>query len=92
MLNEKQIEENVKRLNKIEGQVRGIKKMIENNRYCIDVLDQTKAIRSAILKVEEIILENHLNTCVRNSLMHQDKHDIDEKITEIMKTISKYQK
>jgi DNA-binding FrmR family transcriptional regulator len=92
MLNKKQIEENVKRLNKIEGQIRGIKKMMEDHRYCIDILDQTKAIRSAIVKVEEIILESHLNTCVRNSLISEDKHEIDEKLKEIMKTISKYQK
>ena len=92
MLNKKQSEENLTRLNKIEGQVRGIKKMIEEGRYCIDILTQTKAVKSAIVKVEEIILESHLNTCVRNSLVSNDKQDIDDKILEIMKTISKYQK
>ncbi|MCK4978852.1 MAG: metal-sensitive transcriptional regulator [Candidatus Delongbacteria bacterium] len=92
MLNAKQSEENINRLNKIEGQVRGIKKMIEDHRYCIDILTQTKAIRSAIVKVEEKILENHLNTCVRSSFKSNNERDIEDKIGEIIKIISNYMK
>ena len=49
----------IKRLNRIEGQVKGIQKMIEDERYCVDILVQISAIRSAINKVGNIILENH---------------------------------
>ena len=92
MLNKAQSEENIKRLNKIEGQVRGIKKMIENHRYCIDILTQTKAVRAAIVKVEEKILKNHLNTCVRTSFNSNNEKDIEEKIAEVIKIISNYMK
>ena len=50
----------IKRLNRIEGQVKGIQKMVEEERYCIDILTQISAIRSAINKVGSIILENHI--------------------------------
>lgn len=52
------------RLKKIEGQVRGLQKMIEEDVYCIDVITQTSAVRNALKGVEDILLENHLSTCV----------------------------
>lgn len=74
----------IKRLNKIEGQVRGIKKMIEEQRYCVDILSQMKAIQSALRKVEMNILENHLRHCVKEALMQSDQsEEIQEKINEI---------
>ena len=74
----------IKRLNKIEGQVRGIKKMIEEERYCVDILSQMKAIQSALRKVEMNILENHLRHCVKEALMQSDQsEEIQEKINEI---------
>ena len=57
-------ENTLKRLNRIEGQVRGIKKMIEEERYCIEVLQQMQAIKAALSKVEDAILKDHSNTCV----------------------------
>ena len=68
----------IKRLNRIEGQVKGIQKMVDEERYCIDILTQISAIRSAINKVGSIILENHIKGCVVNS------------IKELMKTIDKF--
>ena len=57
-----------KRLSKIEGQVRGIQKMIADERYCIDILQQLQAIKSALARVENGILEDHTASCVEHAL------------------------
>ena len=57
-------QEVLKRLNYIEGHLKGIRKMIEDDKYCVDVLRQTYAVRKAIEKLEALILENHLQSCV----------------------------
>ena len=75
------------RLNKISGQVQGIKKMIEEERYCIDILNQTKAVTSALKKVELSILENHIHHCLKNAALSQDPEQISEKMDEIMALI-----
>jgi len=54
----------LKRLNYIDGHLDGIRKMVEEDQYCVDILRQTYAVRKAIEKLEAIILENHLHTCV----------------------------
>ena len=54
----------LKRLNYIEGHIGGIRKMVEQNKYCVDILRQTYAVRKAIEKLEALILEQHLQTCV----------------------------
>lgn len=54
----------LKRLNYIEGHIGGIRKMVEQDKYCVDILRQTYAVRKAIEKLEAIILENHLEMCV----------------------------
>ncbi|HET9981444.1 MAG TPA: metal-sensitive transcriptional regulator [Ktedonobacterales bacterium] len=54
----------LKRLNYIEGHLNGIRKMVENDEYCVDILRQTYAVRKAIEKLEMLILENHLHSCV----------------------------
>lgn len=54
----------LKRLNYIEGHINGIRKMVENDEYCVDILRQTYAVRKAIEKLEMLILENHLHSCV----------------------------
>ncbi len=77
----------ITRINRIEAQVRGIKAMIENEKYCVDIINQIKAIRSALKSIEFIILEEHLNWCVKDAAMKNDKKDIDEKIDELMKII-----
>ena len=77
----------IKRLNRIEGQVKGIQKMVEEERYCIDILTQISAIRSAINKVGSIILENHIKGCVVNSIKEDDS---EASIEELMKTIDKF--
>jgi DNA-binding FrmR family transcriptional regulator len=54
----------LKRLNYIEGHVQGIRRMVEGDKYCVDVLKQTYAVRRAIEKMEQLMLDNHLHTCV----------------------------
>jgi DNA-binding FrmR family transcriptional regulator len=58
----------VQRLKIIEGQVRGLQKMLEDNAYCIDVITQTSAVKQALSNVEDALLENHLGTCVVNQI------------------------
>jgi len=77
------------RVSRIEGQVKGISSMIESNKYCVDILTQTKAIRSALKGLELEILENHLNTCVKEAILSGDKRESDEKIEEIMLLLKK---
>lgn len=54
----------VRRLKIIEGQVRGVKDMLEKNAYCIDVITQTSAVKQALSSIEDVLMEDHLNTCV----------------------------
>ncbi len=56
------------RLRRIEGQVRGLQELVEKDTYCIDVITQTSAIKSALSGVEDLLLENHLDTCASNQI------------------------
>jgi len=76
------------RLNRIEGQVRGVRRMIDEERYCIDVLTQTRSIVAGIRKVENLIIENHLNTCVAAAMRGGDEHDQQDKINEIITVLA----
>ncbi len=73
------------RLNRIGGQVAGVNKMIEEGRYCLDILAQTRAIQSALKSVEAEILSAHLAHCVKTALHSQDEAAVDEKLEEIVK-------
>ena len=72
----------VKRLKIIEGQVRGLQEMLENGVYCIDIITQTSAVKQAISSVEDVLLENHLNTCVIKQIK---KGEGDKTTEEILK-------
>ncbi len=80
------------RVNRIEGQVKGIKGMIEEGKYCVDILTQIKAIRSALKGLELQILEGHANHCLLNAVKLGSKKDAEEKINEIMELIKKSSK
>jgi len=82
-------EEQLVRLNKIEGQVKGIRKMIENRRYCVDILTQTKAVISAMKKIESGILETHMKHCLINAAGSEDENEVSEKISEILGLLNK---
>ncbi len=61
-------EDAIKRLNYIEGHLRGIRKMVEDETYCVDILKQTYAVQRAIEKFEQVLLRDHLNSCVPNGI------------------------
>ena len=77
------------RLNRVIGQLEGIKKMIDEQRYCPEILIQLKAVRSAIISVEKNILSTHLEKCVSDSF--DDKNTAQEKIAEIKELFNKLQ-
>ncbi|MBK5201149.1 MAG: metal-sensing transcriptional repressor [Spirochaetaceae bacterium] len=79
----------VNRLNRIEGQVRGIKKMVENDIYCTDILTQVSAIQSALNAFNKELLTNHIKTCVVNDIKNGKE---DEIIDELMRTLQKIMK
>ena len=78
------------RLNRISGQVAGVKKMIEEHRQCPEILTQLRAIRSAIRGLEANILERHLGHCITDSLSGGDKDEINKKVEELKTLFKKY--
>ena len=74
----------VKRLNRIEGQVRGLARMVEDERYCIDIVTQIGAVRAALRRVEEEILRDHVAHCVDHAIKSGDKADQWRKVAELM--------
>ena len=73
-------------MRRIEGQVRGIAKMIGEEKYCIDILNQIKAVRNSLATVEGKILTTHLKGCVRDSLSSED---LDNKVEELVKALKR---
>lgn len=92
MMNEKLQADLANRLKRIEGQVRGIHRMIEEDRYCMDILAQTRSISAALRKVESLVMENHLNTCVADAMRSVDEREQSEKVKEIMTVLSDMRK
>ena len=79
----------MKRLSRIEGQVRGIARMIEEGRYCIDVVTQVSAARAALASVESEIIKDHVSHCVEHAIMSGDKDQQRAKVTELVETLSR---
>jgi DNA-binding FrmR family transcriptional regulator len=77
----------LKRLNRIEGQVRGLARMVEEDRYCIDVVTQIAAVRAALRRAEEEILRDHVAHCVENAITSGNKADQRRKIAELMDVV-----
>ena len=77
------------RLNRIEGQVRGITRMIEDGRYCIDVLTQINAARAALAKVESEMLKTHLSHCVEGAIASGDADDQRAKARELIELLER---
>lgn len=73
-----------KRLNRIEGQVRGLSRMVEEDRYCIDIVTQISAVRAALRRAEEEILRDHVSHCVEHAITSGDRQDQRTKIAEII--------
>ena len=77
------------RLRRIEGQIRGLEKMVEDDRYCVDVLIQISAVQAALKKVGYTLLERHVKTCVTHSIKEESSEEMTD---ELMKVIQQYSK
>jgi DNA-binding FrmR family transcriptional regulator len=77
------------RLRKIEGQIRGIQKMIDDDRYCVDILLQISAVRSALQKVGLSLFKSHTRGCVATALREQDSEEIIEELVDVIDKFSK---
>jgi CsoR family transcriptional regulator, copper-sensing transcriptional repressor len=80
------------RLHRIEGQVRGIERMVEEDRYCIDIVTQVSAVRAALRRAEEEILRDHVAHCVEHAIASGDKDDQRQKIAEIIEVLGRAQR
>lgn len=78
-----------KRLSRIEGQVRGLSKMVADDRYCIDIVTQISAVRAALRRVEEEMLTDHVSHCVQHAISSGDKTDQRKKIAELMAVVGR---
>src|SRR4051794_18723633 len=82
----------LKRLKRVEGQVRGLAGMVEQDRYCIDLVTQISAARAALRRVEEEILRDHIAHCVEHAIASGDKADQRRKIAELMDVVGRAQR
>ena len=78
----------IHRLNRIEGQVRGVRRMVENDAYCVDILTQVSAITAALNSFNKVLLASHIRTCVADDIRAGN----DEVIDELVKTLQKLMK
>ena len=78
----------IHRLNRVEGQIRGIKGMLEKDAYCVDILNQVAAANSALNSFTRVLLENHMRSCVAEDI----REGKDEKLEEVLKTLQKLMK
>lgn len=82
---EKEYKDLLHRLNRIEGQIRGIKGMVEKNAYCTDILTQVSAVNAALNSFNKVLLANHMKTCVINDIKEGKEETVDELVTVIQK-------
>ena len=82
----------LKRLKRIEGQVRGLSRMIEEDRYCIDIVTQIAAVRAALRKAEEELLREHVAHCVEHAIRSGNAQDQRAKVAELMDVIARTQR
>lgn len=75
----------IKRLNRIEGQVRGIKGMVEKNAYCTDILTQVAAVNAALNSFNKVLLANHIKTCVTQDILQGKEETVDELVSVLQK-------
>ena len=85
---EKEYKDLIHRLNRIEGQIRGIKGMVESERYCTDILVQVAAVNAALNSFNKVLLANHIRSCVVNDIREGREETIDE----LVKTLQKVMK
>jgi DNA-binding FrmR family transcriptional regulator len=78
-----------KRLQRIEGQVRGLARMVDEDRYCIDIVTQISAVRAALRRVEEEVLRDHVAHCIEGAIASGNRADQRRKIAELMDVIGR---
>lgn len=78
-----------KRLSRIEGQVRGLARMVADDRYCIDIVTQISAVRAALRRVEEEVLRDHVAHCVEGAIASGNRADQRRKIAELMEVLGR---
>jgi len=79
----------IQRLNRIEGQVRGLARMVEEGRYCIDIVTQLSAARAALRRVEQEVLRDHIGHCVREAMQSKDARTQDRTIQELIDVLAR---
>jgi len=83
---------NMDALRRIEGQIRGIQKMIEDQRYCIEILTQLSSVKGAMDRVQDDILEGHLSGCVTEALQTASKEEKKRKVNEVVRLLKRFKK
>ena len=84
-MNDKSKAKIIRRLKLIEGQVRGLQKLIENDTYCIDVITQTSAVKQGLSNIEDLLLENHLGHCVVHQMQSGQINKAKEEVIKVYK-------
>jgi DNA-binding FrmR family transcriptional regulator len=79
----------LKRLKRVAGQVGGVTQMVENDRYCIDVVTQISAVRAALRRIEEEVLEDHVGYCVEAAIRSGDRDEQRKKVAELMEVFAR---
>lgn len=82
----------LRRFSRIEGQVRGLSRMVEDGRYCIEIITQISAVRAALRRAEEEILRDHMSHCVEHAIASGNQEDQRRKITEIIEVLGRSNK
>ncbi len=84
-MDEGQKQKIIRQLKRIEGQVRGLQKLINDDTYCIDVITQTSAVKASLSGVEDALLENHLGHCVHHQMSHGQVEKAQEEVLKVYK-------
>lgn len=82
-------DEQLERLNKIEGQIKGVRKMIEERRYCIDIVSQIKAVEAALKQVQLGVVEKHIHHCVTEAVRSENPAHLEQKVEELVKVMGR---
>jgi DNA-binding FrmR family transcriptional regulator len=90
--NPQDTKELLNRLSRIEGQVQGLKGMVEDDAYCIDLINQIRSVNRALQGLAGEVMEKHLKTCVHDAIESDDPYDEQEKIEEFMESVSDFLK
>jgi len=92
MINEETKRNAGQRLRRIKGQIEGIERMIDSEKYCIDIINQITAVKNALEKVSLMVMQRHIDSCLADATTQGDEKSKDQKIEELMDTVYKFVK